>query len=80
MVVTYPEYGKYYYESFFSDLIFDIVTHYNFKCPTSLKMQNTVSGTDVIDAKQVKIEYGLQQDFRNLVAAAKEMGTYQILN
>lgn len=37
-------------------------------------MQNAVSGTDVIDAKQVKIEYGLQQDFRNLVAAAKEMG------
>ncbi len=73
MAVTYPEYGKY-YEFFFSDLIFD-ATHYNFNYPSPLKMQNTVSGTDVIDVKQVKIEYGLQQDFRDLIAAAKEMGT-----
>jgi hypothetical protein len=36
-----------------------------------------VFGTDVIDLKIVKIEYGLQQDFRDLVAAAKELGTDQ---
>lgn len=41
---------------------------------------NTVSGTDVIDVKQVKIEYGLQQDFRDLIATAKEMGIKVIMD
>nr|CAH0113779.1 unnamed protein product [Daphnia galeata] len=41
---------------------------------------NTVSGTDVIDIKAIKIEYGSQQDFRDLVTAAKELGIKVIMD
>lgn len=42
--------------------------------------QNTVSGTDVIDFKNVKIEYGLLKDFQDLLDAAKTMGTVQYIS
>ena len=38
-------------------------------------IQNTVSGTDVIDFKNVKTVYGTLDDFDSLLVAAKEMGT-----
>lgn len=43
-------------------------------------IQNTVSGTDVMDYKEVDNEYGGLQDFRDLILAAQEMGMSNSLN
>lgn len=43
---------------------------------TFLTLQNTVSGTDVKDSKEVKTEYGMMKDFQDLILAAQAIGNF----